>query len=61
MMFGKYARTDSLREIAKKDASYLNWILTKDFSDDVKNMVQGILNGKFPEAPSAVNDANFSS
>lgn len=57
MMFGKYARTESLREIAKKDASYLQWILTKDFSDEVKNMVQGILNGKFPDAPSAADEA----
>ncbi len=52
MMFGKYARTESIKDIAKKDPGYLQWILTKDFSDDVKNMVQGVLNGKFPQAPS---------
>lgn len=52
MMFGKYARTETIKDIAKKDPSYLQWILTKDFSDDVKNMVQGVLNGKFPQAPS---------
>lgn len=51
MMFGKYARTENLREIAKKDPSYLQWILTKDFSTDVKNMVQGVLNGKHPQSP----------
>jgi DNA polymerase-3 subunit epsilon len=56
MMFGKYARTESIREIAKKDPSYLQWILTKDFSDDVKNMVQGVLNGKFPEPPVPPDD-----
>ena len=57
MMFGKYARTESIRDIVKKDPSYLQWILTKDFSDDVKNMVQGVLNGKFPDAPSAADDS----
>lgn len=57
MMFGKYARTESLRDIAKKDPSYLQWILTKDFSEEVKNMVQGVLNGKFPEAPSTSDDS----
>lgn len=56
MMFGKYARTECIREIAKKDPSYLQWILTKDFSDDVKNMVQSVLNGKHPQAPSASAD-----
>ena len=56
MMFGKYARTESLRDIAKKDPSYLYWILTKDFSDEVKTMVQSVLNGNFPDAPSASDD-----
>ena len=61
MMFGKYARTESIRDIAKKDPSYLQWILTKDFSDEVKNMVQGVLNGKFPDAPSVADDSLVSS
>lgn len=56
MMFGKYARTENIREIAKKDPSYLQWMLTKDFSDDVKGMVQGVLNGKHPQAPSVGED-----
>lgn len=56
MMFGKYARTENIREIAKKDPSYLQWILTKDFSDNVKGMVQGVLNGKHPQAPSLSDD-----
>jgi DNA polymerase III subunit epsilon len=56
MMFGKYAKTESLRTIAQKDPGYLQWILTKDFSDDVKLMVQGVLNGKFPEPPSMDSD-----
>ncbi len=57
MMFGKYARTENLKAIAKKDSGYLQWILTKDFSDEVKAMVQGVLNGKFPDPPSVPNDA----
>lgn len=57
MMFGKYARSLNIREIAKQDPSYLQWILSKDFSDDVKNMVQGVLNGKFPEPPVVADDA----
>jgi DNA polymerase III subunit epsilon len=56
MMFGKYAKTESLRTIAQKDPGYLQWILTKDFSDEVKVMIQGVLNGKFPDPP-ATNDS----
>lgn len=52
MMFGKYARRTSLRDIAKSDRPYLEWILTQDFSDEVKDIVEQALNGKLPEAPS---------
>ena len=51
MMFGKYAKKDSLRAIAQKDPQYLQWILTKDFSDGVKALVKGSLEGKFPTPP----------
>ena len=51
MTFGKYAKKEPLRVIAKKDPSYLEWILDKDFSDDVKAMIQGMLNGRFPQPP----------
>lgn len=47
MMFGKYART-SLKEVAQKDTGYLEWILNKDFNDEVKEVVQGALKGEFP-------------
>ncbi len=47
MLFGKYARKESLKEIAQKDREYLEWILTKDFSDKVKNVIEDVLNGKF--------------
>jgi DNA polymerase-3 subunit epsilon len=48
MMFGKYARKDSLREVAKMDRPYLEWILTQNFSPEIKELVEGVLNGKFP-------------
>lgn len=49
MMFGKYARKESLREIARKDPGYLEWILGKDFSTDIKTLVEGALKGQFPK------------
>ncbi len=50
-MFGKYARKKSIKEIANKDREYLLWILTRDFSEEVKALVEGALDGKFPEFP----------
>jgi DNA polymerase-3 subunit epsilon len=49
MTFGKYARKEPLKTIAKKDPHYLEWVLDKDFSDEVKNMIQGVLNGQYPK------------
>lgn len=49
--FGKYAAKKSIKEIAKIDHSYLEWILEKDFNIDVKTMIRSVLNGKFPEFP----------
>lgn len=46
MTFGKYAKKEPLRVIAQKDPSYLQWILDKDFSDDIKMMIQDVINGK---------------
>lgn len=51
MTFGKYAKKEPLKTIAKRDPQYLEWVLDKDFSDDVKNMIQGVLNGQHPEHP----------
>lgn len=48
MMFGKYARKASLKEVAKKDRGYLEWILSQNFNDDVKELVRGALDGYFP-------------
>lgn len=53
MMFGKYARKYSLQDIAKMDRKYLEWILSADFSEDVKNLIKDALIGKFPVADSA--------
>lgn len=49
MMFGKYARKESLKEVARKDPGYLNWMLSKDFSEDVKLLVGNALKGQFPK------------
>ena len=51
MLFGKYAKQDPIKIIAQKDPQYLEWILKKDFSEEVKNMIEGILKGKFPQPP----------
>jgi DNA polymerase-3 subunit epsilon len=50
MMFGKYAKQKSLREVAKKDRKYLEWILSQNFSDEVKGVIEDALEGNFPEA-----------
>ncbi len=49
MMFGKYARKETLKTVAQKDRKYLEWILTQNFSEDVKDLVEGALEGHFPE------------
>lgn len=51
MTFGKYAKKESLRAIAKKDPGYLQWMMDKDFGDDVKSMINDVLNGRHPVAP----------
>ncbi|MFA5146620.1 MAG: 3'-5' exonuclease [Candidatus Omnitrophota bacterium] len=47
--FGKYGKKKSLKEIAGSDREYLEWVLTKDFSAEVKAMVKDALGGKFPQ------------
>jgi hypothetical protein len=47
-LFGKYAKKLSLQDIVRKDPDYLRWILTKDFSDEVKDLIEEALQGKFP-------------
>lgn len=51
MMFGKYAKRYTLQEIVQKDRRYLEWILTAQFSDDVKDLIENALQGRFPQPP----------
>ena len=50
-VFGKYAKRASLKEIAQKEPDYLQWMLTTDFPQQVKAMLKGVLEGRFPVAP----------
>lgn len=50
-VFGKYAKRHSLKEIARKEPGYLEWLLTTDFPKEVKGMIQGVLEGRFPASP----------
>ena len=49
-VFGKYARRLSLREIAQKHPDYLQWLLTQDFKEDVRKLLQDALQGRFPKS-----------
>ncbi len=46
--FGKY-RGRSLKEIAKEEPSFLEWMLTRDFGSETKAIVLAALKGKFPK------------
>lgn len=48
MMFGKHANKYTLQEIVQKDRGYLEWILKAQFSEEVKDLVENALNGRFP-------------
>lgn len=48
-VFGKYGRKHSIREIVQKDAGYIQYLITTDFEEKVKIMLQEALAGKFPE------------
>lgn len=50
-VFGKYARRKSLREIAKEEPAYLEWILKQDFTEQVKSLARNAMTGKFPSGP----------
>ena len=49
--FGKYGKKKHIKDIVKNDRPYLNWVLTKDFSEEVKIMIKKTLDGDFPQAP----------
>jgi len=50
-MFGKHARRTSIKELAEKYPDYLEWIISKDFSEEVKSMIKEALAGNFPKPP----------
>ena len=50
-MFGKYGRKKHIKAIARDDREYMEWILTKDFGEDVRAMIKKALAGEFPQAP----------
>lgn len=50
-MFGKYRKKYNLKEIVNRDRPYLEWILTQDFSNEVKMMIKAALDGQFPHPP----------
>jgi DNA polymerase III subunit epsilon len=49
--FGKYRRKKHIKDIARKDRSYLEWLIGSDFSDEIKALAQNALKGEFPKAP----------
>lgn len=38
-------------EIAQRDRPYCEWLLTTDFSEPVKAMLRGVLEGRLPAPP----------
>jgi DNA polymerase-3 subunit epsilon len=48
--FGKY-QGKKLKEVAVDNADYFSWILKKDFSDEVRDIITNALLGKFPTRP----------
>jgi len=52
--FGKHGKKKHIKDIAKDDREYLEWILTKDFDNEVKAMIQKVLDGQFPKPPEKI-------
>ncbi len=50
LTFGKY-RGFSLNRMAKENPAYLQWMITQDFSDEVRNIIRSALKGEFPQRP----------
>jgi hypothetical protein len=48
--FGKYAGTP-VREVARVEPSYLEWMLGAGFSQEVREVVARALQGHFPASP----------
>ncbi|MDP8230404.1 MAG: 3'-5' exonuclease [Candidatus Gorgyraea atricola] len=54
-MFGKYGKKKHIKDILKNDRRYLEWVITKDFSEEIKVMIKKALAGELPQAPSFDN------
>lgn len=48
--FGKL-KGKTLRSVARDDRGYLEWMLRQDYSDEVKEIVRGALDGRIPRRP----------
>jgi len=48
MMFGKYAHQYTLQDVVKNDRGYLEWILSANFSEEIKTLIENALKGQFP-------------
>ena len=44
-------RGKSLREVVRDAPNYLDWVLEKDFSEEVKGIVRRARSGEFPTPP----------
>ncbi|MEA3305549.1 MAG: 3'-5' exonuclease [Candidatus Omnitrophota bacterium] len=52
--FGKYGKKKHVEYILKNDRRYLEWILTRDFAEEVKTMIKKVLAGEFPQVPAGL-------
>jgi len=48
--FGRH-RDKSLMKVIEEDPGYLQWMLGKDFGDEVKELITNAMSGKLPEEP----------
>ncbi len=53
--FGNKYKGKTLEFVSKNDPSYLYWIMSTDFSAEVKEIVNKAINGKFPEPTKSEN------
>ena len=49
--FGKYRRRKHIQDILKRDRRYLEWILAEDFSEEIRTMIEKVLEGELPQIP----------
>lgn len=49
--FGNKTKGESLQWVARNEKGFMTWMLSKDFSAEVKGIVEGALQGSFPVMP----------